>query len=211
MLRILRLAPLAIAGLLLAETGQAAEGLYCCRDDKGRKLCSDRLPKACIGKPHTIRGADGRITKVDGFLSPAERRAREAEEQRQKEAAEAAAEANRRDRALLATYGNVRDIENARERNRAAVQRAIDQAQERIEAAKKRRAKYESEAEFYRKKTVPAEIKRGIRDAETEIKSQTELIAVKQKELDSVDARYNDEKERYLKLTVRSRGDRLER
>jgi hypothetical protein len=199
------------ATMLLIAAPALAESLYCCKGDRGGKICADRLPKQCIGKPHTIRDGSGRTTRVEGFLSPGERKAREAEEQKKRDAEEVQAERQRQDRALLATYGNVRDIDNAHERAREDVAAAIAEAERRVDAATKRRAKYDSEAEFYKKKAVPAEIKRGIRDSENEIKSQTELIELKRKELDSLAARFADERERYLNLTVRKRSERLER
>jgi hypothetical protein len=196
---------------LLAAAPAAAQNLYCCSDSQGRKVCGDRLPQQCIGKPHTIRGPGGKITKVEGFVGADERRAREAEEAKRKETEEAAAEERRRDRALLATYGSARDIDAARARSEAAVQQAIEQAEKQIEAAQRRRAKLETEAEFYKKKPVPAEIKRGLRDTDNEIKTQNELIEAKRQELVSLQARYDEEKARYLRLTSRTRAERLER
>lgn len=196
---------------LLAAAPALAQSLYCCKDDKGRKVCGDRLPTQCVGKPHTIRGPGGYTTKVEGFITPSERKAREAEEQRRREAEAAAAEQQRLDRVLLSTYGNVRDIDIAHERAREDVTKVIEEAERRIDLANKRRAKYENEAEFYKKKAIPPEIKRGLRDTEIEIKSQSELIAVKRKELDGMAARFADERERYLNLTVRGRSERLER
>lgn len=197
--------------LAAAPSPALAENLYCCRDDSGRKVCGDRLPTQCVGKPHTIRGPGGYTTKVEGFVSPSERKAREAEEQRRREAEEAAAEQLRLDRVLLATYGNVRDIDLAHERAREDVAKTIEEAERRIDVANKKRAKYQNEAEFYKKKAMPPEIKRGLRDTEIEIQAQSDLIAVKRKELDGLAARFNDERERYLNLTVRDRGERLER
>lgn len=202
---------LATLACLLFPGTVFADSLYCCTDDRGRKICSDRLPKQCIGKPHTIRDGSGRTTRVEGFVSAREREARDAEERKRREADEAAAERQRQDRALLATYGNVRDIDMAHQRAREDVEAAIAEAERRVEVAQKRRAKYESEAEFYKKKAIPAEIKRGMRDTDNEIKSQSELIELKRKELDGLAARFADERERYLNLTVRIRSERLER
>ena len=209
-LRRLTATTLLTALLALAAFPAAAQSLYCCTDS-GRKVCGDRLPTQCIGKPHTVRGPGGRTTRVEGFISPTERKAREAEEARQREAEEALAEQQRLDRVLLSTYGNVRDIDLAHERAREDVNNAIAEAERRIEVANKRRAKYENEAEFYKKKAIPPEIKRGLRDTEIEIKSQTDVITVRRKEFDGMAARFADERERYLNLTVRGRGERLER
>ena len=197
--------------LALSAAPAIAQNLYCCKDNSGRKVCGDRLPTQCVGRPHTVRGPGGYTTKVEGFISPSERKAREAEERRRREAEEAAAEQLRLDRVLLSTYGNVRDIDIAHERAREDVTKAIEEAERRIDVANKRRAKYQNEAEFYKKKAIPPEIKRGLRDTEIEIRSQTDLIAVKRKEFEGMAARFADERERYLNLTVRGRSERLER
>lgn len=202
-----------LAGLVLLPFAApaSAQSLYCCLDDRKRKICADRLPPACVGKPHTIRGPGGATQHVEGFVTPAERKAREAEEQRRKEQEEALAEQRRKDAALLATYGNERDIELARERAQKDVDNAIEQANHRIESAKKRMVRFEREAEFYKGKTPPPEISRGIRDAEYEIKTQNELIERKRQERAAIDARFADERQRYQALSARRRGDRIDR
>ena len=202
-----RRTPAALCALFLALPA-AAQSLYCCKDERGRKVCADQLPAQCVGKPHTVRGPGGKTTSVEGWLSPAERKAKEDEEERRKLAEEAAAEQQRLDRALLATYGSVRDIDSARARAERDLLESIKQAEQRIEVAQKRRKKFENEAEFYKSKPIPAEIKRGMRDTENEVKAQNELIALKRNELAGLQAKYDAEKARYLALTVQTRERR---
>lgn len=199
--------PRAAAALcaLLFALPAAAQSLYCCKDERGRKVCADQLPTQCVGKPHTVRGPGGKVTAVEGWLSPAERKAREEAEERRKLAEEAAAEQQRLDRALLATYGSVRDIDSARARAERDLQEAIKQAEQRIEVAQKRRKKFENEAEFYKSKPIPVEIKRGLRDTENDVKAQNELIVLKRNELAGLQAKFEAEKARYLALTAQTR------
>ena len=164
----------------------AAQSLYCCQTTQGKKACGDRLPEQCIGRPYTIRGPGGKIQQVEGMLSPEQRRL---------------------DRALLATYASERDIDVARERAEKDLIVAIKQAEDKIAAAEKRIARFGREAEFYKGKELPDELRRGKQDAEFEVRAQRELIAGKRKDLEAVQARYAGEKQRYVELT-RARSQR---
>lgn len=178
----------------------AAQSLYCCQTTQGKKACGDRLPDQCIGRPYTIRGPGGKIQRVEGMLSPEQRAAKEAADRQRKAEEEARAEQRRVDRALLATYANEADIDRARDRAATDLQVSIRQAEEKIAAAEKRLAKYAREAEFYKGKELPDDLRRGKQDAEFEIRAQRELIASKRKDLDAVQSRFAEEKRRYSEL-----------
>lgn len=202
--RLVKGTPPALAGLaLLAATTlplpAAAQQLFCCQV-QGRKICGDRLPDQCIGKPHTVRGPGGVVRQVDGMLSPEQRAAKEAEEKRKQAEKEAQAEQKRRDSALLATYTSERDIDAARERAERDVLGAIRQAEEKIGAAEKRRRKLDSEAEFYKGKELPESVRRNQRDLDFEVGAQRELIAAKKKDLETIRGKYDTEKHRFLEL-----------
>lgn len=185
----------------------AAQSLYCCQTAQGKKACGDRLPEQCIGRPYTIRGPGGKIQHVEGMLSPEQRAAKQAADRQRKAEDEARAEQRRLDRALLATYASERDIDVARERAEKDLIAAIKQAEEKIAAAEKRIARFGREAEFYKGKELPDELRRGKQDAEYEIRAQRELITGKRKDLESVQSRFADEKRRYAELT-RARNQR---
>jgi hypothetical protein len=69
-----------------------------------------------------------------------------------------------------------------------------------IDEAKQRRKKFEDEAEFYKKRTLPPEVDKGLKDADYEIQAQENLIASKQKEFDIIKTKYDDDKRRYLEV-----------
>ena len=177
-----------------------AQQLLCCQVD-GKKTCGDRLPSACVGKPYTIRGPGGKITQVEGMLTPEQRAQKEADAKRKQAEAEAQAEQKRKDRALLATYTSERDIDTARTRSENDIVKGIQQAEGKIAAAEKRRKKFDAEAEFYKGKEVPEEVRRAQKDADYEIQAQRELIKAKNKDLDIVREKFESEKRRYKELT----------
>ena len=81
---------------------------------------------------------------------------------------------------------------------------AIKGAEEKIAAARKQRKKFEEEAEFYKKKSLPPDVAKGLRDADHEIKAQQELLDVKRKDLVSIQAKYDEDRKRYAELTGQS-------
>ena len=112
-------------------------------------------------------------------------------------------EQQRKDQALLNTYGSERDIDAMRIRSEEDVNKSIKDAETKIAEIRAQRKKFENEAEFYKKKTVPADIQKGLRDTESEIKAQESIIEAKRKELDIIRIKYDEDKKRFLDLTRR--------
>lgn len=193
------LVPLAFLGA--SSLSSAAAPLYCCKDDNGRKICADRVPSQCVGRDYTIK-TDAGTKVVEGMLTQEERALREVEAKKKREADEARMEQRRKDQALRNTYASEKDIDVAKLRTEKVVRDTIKQAEEKIVAAEKRKKKFESEGEFYKNKTLPDDVRRGIKDAEFEIKAQGELIEAKKKELADTEARFDQEKKRFRELQV---------
>jgi hypothetical protein len=66
---------------------------------------------------------------------------------------------------------------------------------------RKRQAGYEKELESYpRKNDVPAKLRDDLQMAEADLKAQQELIETKKREVEGINARYDEEKKRYTAL-----------
>ena len=198
--------PLALAlaaGSLHAE----AANLYCCQDPStGRRVCSDGLPEQCRGKPYRVLDSAGNVIKeVEGALTPEQRAERVAEAKRQRALEEAARIQRRKDQALLETYGSLEDIEAARQRSEGEVREAMRQAEERIATVQKERKRWADEAEFYRRKTAPPEVETGLRNADYEIKAQTELLEAKKREMDLVRQKFEEDRRRFIEISTHQR------
>lgn len=192
---------LLLVSLTAALPAGAAARIFCCNDDHGKKVCGDILPPACVGRAYREIGANGVVVReVEAPLTEEQRALRAVEERRRKDAEEAAKEQRRLDQALLQTYGSEADIEMMRKRAEADTHAGIKAAELKIVEAKKRRQKFEDEAEFYKKSTVPPEVEKGLKDADFEIQAQQNLIEAKQKELEIIKAKYDEDKRRYLEL-----------
>ena len=195
------------AGLLLLLAAFSAQGagpgkIYCC---EGGRICADSLPEQCRGKAYRILDSGGNVLKEVGPpLTPEQKAQAAAEAQRKKELEEQAKEQRRKDQALLDTYATPQDIDMAQQKAEADVNLAIKAAEDRITAARKTRKKFEDEAEFYKKKAVPADVAKGLRDADHEIKTQQELLDVKKGDAASIKTKYDADRKRYAELTGRS-------
>lgn len=198
--------------LLLAHAASQAGVLYCCNDERGKQVCSDLLPAACYGRAYREIGESGLVVRhVDAPLTAEQRAQRAAEEVRRKAEEAVQKEQKRKDLALLNTYSSVKDIEIMRQRAEQDVLAAIGSAEAKIATLREQRKKFENEAEFYRKKTLPPEIDKGLRGVDLEIRAQESIIEAKKKEMGVVRAKYDEDTRRFLELSRRPNGGRGER
>lgn len=191
--------------MLLATSAQAAGEFYCCQDpNNGRRVCGDTLPEQCRGRAHRILDSGGNIVREVGAALTAEQKAEQAQEnKRRKQLEDASREQRRRDQALLDTYTTPEDIDLAQKKAEADVNVAILATVARIDEARSRRKKYENEAEFYKKKAMPADLDKEMRAIDHEIKLQQELLEIKKREFDLIKAKYDTDRKRYFELTRR--------
>lgn len=199
----------ALLALYGAGQAVAAGAFYCCVDQNGKQVCGDILPQACYGRAYRELGSSGRTTRqVDAPLTAEQRAQLAADEERRKAEEAALKEQKRKDTALLNTYSSEQDIEVMRRRAEQDVRLSIKSAEAKIEDVVKQRKKFEAEAEFYKKKKLPAEVEKGLRDADFEVKALGLVIETKKKELEIVRLKYDEDRRRYLELTRRSPAPR---
>lgn len=199
-MRAARLA-LLLAAAAASLPAAAAANILCCNDERGKQVCGDLLPAACVGRAYREIGPNGAVVRqVEAPLTPEQRALRAAEERKKKEAEEAAKEQRRLDAALLQTYGSEADIDLMRQRAESDTMAGVKAAEAKIAEAQKRRKKFENEAEFYKKRTLPPEVEKGLKDADFEIQAQQDLIAAKKKDLEAIKAKYDEDKRRYQEL-----------
>jgi hypothetical protein len=198
------LAPLLL--LLACTSVQAAGDFYCCPDPaSGRRICGDTLPDQCRGRAYRVLDSAGNTVKEVGPPLTAEQKTElAAESLRKKQLDEAAREQRRKDQALLDTYASPQDIDLAQRKAETDINLAVQNAQASIEAARNKRKKFEQEAEFYKKKTMPAELAKEMGALDHEIKVQQELMDVKKQDSAAIKAKYDLDRKRYFELTGRS-------
>ncbi len=187
---------------LLAAGTAGAQKLYKYVDENGRTRYTDRPPIDMTGRASQQLNSQGTVVKRNAAaLTPEEIAAQAAEEQKKREAAAIAREENRKNRALLATYPSIKDIDDARARALANNAEATRQIALRISDLERRRAKLEKDSAPYKDKPLPAELKRESFEIESDLRAQNELLAVKKQEIPVINAKYDEDKRRYQQIT----------
>ena len=203
--------PFLTAILLLGAvpTAVSAQGIYSCTDSKGRKITSDRPIADCVDREQLEHNPSGTVRRKVGPTLTAEERA--AAEAREREAAEERArraEEKRRDHALLVRYPNraVHDAERAEAL--AQVDAVTKAATKRMGELQQQRKVIETEMEFYQKdpSKAPAPLKRQVDENLKSIGIQTRFIADQEAEKARVNARFDEDLVKLLKLWSLSRA-----
>ena len=190
------------AGLALAPLAAQAQSYRCIGKD-GKKYYGSSVPPACLGQPVEQLNDQGMVIKrFDAQASAAEREKKVAEEEERKKREVITKEEGRRNRALLATYTNEKDIDEARARALKDNEGAVKDIEKRIGGLKMRLAELKKDLDFYAgKNKPPAKLASDIQNAEFDIKTQEDLMAAKKTEVAKINARYDDDKKRYNELT----------
>jgi len=187
---------------MLAAASAPAQTLYKCKDSKGKTYYTQTPPTECLGKEMDELSQQGRVVKKrEAAMTPEQMAAREAEEKRKKEEEERAKEERRKNQALLNTYSSEKDIEDGRQRALKQSEQATKEIEKRIAETQKRAQVLAAEKEFYVKKPMPKKLQDDVRNNEMDLKTQQEALAAKKKELGEINAKYDEDKRRYLELT----------
>jgi uncharacterized protein DUF4124 len=190
--------------LLALAPAAAQQRMYKCVDAKGKVYYTQVPPPECLGRDTEELNKSGTLIRKNPAaipISPAQEQAREAERKKKIEDEERSREERRKNLALLNTYSSEKDIEEARTRSLKEAQTAIEDTEKSIAGAQRRRKELEAEREFYVKKPMPFKLKQEISNNEIEIRNQTSLLDAKKKEINTINAKYDEDKRRYIELT----------
>ena len=190
-----------LAGALIAIPLAAAAQSFRCVGKDGKKYYGQTIPDQCIGQSVEQLDKQGMIVRRIENQSAEDKALKKASEKKKAEEAAAKKEEDRRNRALLATYSSDKDIEDARARALADNQLAVKETNRRIEEIKKRQAALAGEMEFYKKNPAPLKLQNDVKAAQVDLEAQQNLLEVKKKEVDSINARYDEDKKRFGALT----------
>jgi hypothetical protein len=197
--------------LLIAPLAAFAQLTYRCVSQDGKKYYGSTIPPQCYGRPLEQINKQGTVVRrIDPEGDAKARAEKEANLEKKKEEDAASREETRRNRALLATYTSEKDIEDARRRALADNEKAVKEVEQKIDALKKTRAKYDKELEFYKDKKTgeskpPPKLTNDIANAEIDLKAQADLLAAKKREVSVINAKYDEDKKRFGEL-MKTRG-----
>jgi len=191
----------------------AAAASYKCVDEKGVTRIGDTPPPECDHVPMYEMSPSGSIKrKIDPTPTPDQLKVRLEEQEKAKEAAQAAAEQKRKDNALLASYANEKEFDMARDRNIEPIAGRIKNAKDRQAELDKRIKDLQDEMEFYKagkksaknsdkpKSEAPAILTANIDRAKNERASLDKSIEGYQKQIEEMKAKYETDKKRWIAL-----------
>ena len=179
-----------------------AQSIHCVGKD-GKKYFGQTVPPQCLGQAVEYLDKSGNVVKrVAAALTPEQRAAREAEDRKNAEAAALAKDEARRNRALIETYTSEKDIDFARQRTLKDNEVVVKEIEARVGQIEKRGQELQKEMEFYQgKNKPPAKLAEDVKNNEIDLNSQRQLLTAKKKEVDSINAKYDDDKKRFIELS----------
>ena len=195
---------LVVAAALSVTSGPACAQtrIYTCKDASGKTITSDRPLPECQGREgRVLSGQGATVQKIDAPLTPEQIAAREAEQQKKREEEERRREQLRKDKALLNTYSSLDDIESKRQRALAQVEREMRESERRVSLLERQASENRAEAEFYKKKALPPELKRRVDENEAALKAEKGLHGSKKGEVGHVNVKFDEDRKRYIELT----------
>jgi chromosome segregation ATPase len=205
----IRILALCAATLALAPLPADAQSTFRCQGKDGKKYYGNTVPPQCYGRLVEQLNKQGMVVKrMDPDANDKDQEAKAAEKAAKERHDAASRETQRRNRALLATYTSEKDIEEQRGRALADNQKTVREIEQRVADLKKRRASFDKELEFYQDKKgapakVPPKLQEEIRQAEFDLKVQQESLDTKKREVSTINAKYDEDKKRFVALTKR--------
>ena len=198
---------LLVAGVCIATAGhvlaQTSTRVIKCADGKGKVYYTQTPPPECLGRAtEEIDRKSGTVVKrSEGQLTPEQLAQREEERKKKLEEDKRSQEEKRKNQALLNTYSSEKDIEDARARAIRENDSGIKETDKRIADALIRKKELDNEKEFYAKKTLPAKLEQDIKQNGIDLGNQQNLLDVKKKQVNNINAKYDEDKRRFLELT----------
>ena len=187
---------------LFAVTSRAEAGLYKWTDERGKIHYSDKIPAEAVNGANLQLNRQGLTIRKTEQVKPSTQPVAktESDEQRIRQAERDKLLAARRDRALVESYTNEKEIDLAKARAVATIDGQVQSAQGYIAQMQKRRDELEGKKGTYAPRPVPGALVFEVETIDAEIARQHEFIAAKKKESANVAARYDADKQRFHEL-----------
>jgi hypothetical protein len=197
-----RTGALFLLAAFIAAPAFAQQRMYKCVDAKGRVYYTQIPPQECLGRATDELSKSGRVmNRNEPTPTPAQQAAREAARKKKLEDDANSKDERRKNMALLNTYSSENDIDEARARALKDAEAAIRAAENRIADANKRRKELDTEREFYANKKPPAKLVQEVKINENDVNANTALLDAKKKQISVINAKYDEDKRKYLELT----------
>jgi hypothetical protein len=193
---------IAVLGFVCAAgTAAGAGGMYKWVDDQGVVHYTDRIPPESVSKGATVLDKQGRSVKtIDPAPTAEQRKAIEAEAERQRDVAKANAEQARRDRALTQSFSSEAEIDVARARAISTMEGQLTTIGAYIADMSRRKQDLEQRKAGYGSKPVPAPVDTELNSVTEELARQNALQAQKKEALAAIGKKYDADKKRWQEI-----------
>ena len=189
------------AWLALGALPAMAAGMYKWTDDQGIVHYSDQMPADAVNKGGTVFDKQGRqIKKIDPTLTPAQIKAKEAEDERLRQLAKTQEEKSRRDIALTHSYTSEEEIDFARSRALLAIESQLKSAETYIADLTKRQQELKRDKLAYGTKPVPGTLDTELTGIDEELARQDKVLAQRRAEITAINAKYESDKQRWREI-----------
>jgi hypothetical protein len=200
---------LTLSGLWLAVPAQAqmsAQKIFICKDASGRTLTSDRTIPECANQAVREMDRNGVVRReLPAPLTPEQKRQKQLDDEKRKAEEIARAEQKQSDRALLARYGNEKDIANSRQRSTDIVREQIKRENLLTADAEKQHKNAQTEiAALKDPNKAPPALRRKLEDAERTLADSRKRTKENEAELAAIEAKFDATLKRYRELTITS-------
>lgn len=188
---------------LLIASSAGAQQMYRWVDDKGKVHYGDTIPPEYANRGNQQMNKNGRVVKkTDAAMTPEQIKARDEAEAKAKQDKKDAEEQKRRDKALLSTYTDVKEIDLNEKRNLDQMNVRIQSnelnlksVQMRLDEIKKREAGFAP-----RGKPVPPDVTAQVKSTEQELERVKGNIKEIEQEKTAIRARFAADRARFREL-----------
>jgi len=191
-------------GLLLCGVfcANAQAKLYKWVDDNGTTHYGETIPPEYADKDATQLNDKGFVEKRIEKLTPEEKHAKQGEESKKNAEQQAALESKRRDTALLSTFSNEKEIDDARKRSTLQVEARIDSVKTMLDSAQATLAGHLKEKDDLTRqnKKIDPTLTDDIAEDQAKVDKLQMEQAQNEKELATVKAKFDADKLRYREL-----------
>jgi hypothetical protein len=213
--RTFAIAVLSVAGALSCTQAAAQDNvkkkLYCWNDASGRKVCGDALPPEAAARARTeISETSGmRTGEVARALTPEERAAAATAAEQAQAAADAEAARQRRDLAMVESYGTETDLRRAYGERISLLDATIKASQLGVSNLRLSLASLLNQASDLELsgRPVPPLLLGNVRTQHTELQKQQRILAQQQSDRAALDGELADAVARYRALKEKQAGD----
>lgn len=188
------------AGASWATQGALPGAIFTCTVN-GKTFSGDRPPQECANADMRELNRDGSVRRVIARpLTQDELRARALEAKKRLEEEDKQLAQRRRDKSLLEAYASDEEIEAARAKSLESATQSMARAKARIDSLNGERKKLDDEAEFYKKRVLPDQIKRSFVSNQQEISQAEKILNDALMETKRINERFDAEKKRFREL-----------